>query len=196
MNALLEQFLFESREFSQGIGDKLMQLESAPTDQDVIDELFRLVHTLKGNSGLFTFPEMTRVLHAGEYLLGLVRNGRIAYSRELADRLLDAMDFVMVLCGDIERTEKIDASRAQDSLRMAEALRALMPVAPAEPAVPAANSRESASAAALTTANTTPAALPPLGEVPEATRMEVLRKCHGGEPLHWVCYTPLRECFF
>ena len=98
MNPLLEQFLSESREFSQGIGEKLMQLEDMPNDQGVINELFRLVHTLKGNSGLFTFPEMTRVLHAGEDLLGMVRTGEIAYSRELADRLLDAIDFVMALC--------------------------------------------------------------------------------------------------
>ena len=75
MNPLLEQFLSESREFSQGIGEKLMQLEDMPNDQGVINELFRLVHTLKGNSGLFTFPEMTRVLHAGEDLLGMVRTG-------------------------------------------------------------------------------------------------------------------------
>src|ERR1035438_5024026 len=117
MNPLLDQFLSESREFSQGIGEKLMQMEDAPTDQALINELFRLVHTLKGNSGLFTFPEMTRGLHAGEDLLGLVRSGRIAYSRDLADRLLEAIDFVMLLCADIEATEHIDASRAQDSAR-------------------------------------------------------------------------------
>ena len=59
MSPLLEQFLSESREFSQSIGEKLMQLEDAPNDQGVLDELFRLVHTLKGNSGLFTFPAKT-----------------------------------------------------------------------------------------------------------------------------------------
>jgi two-component system chemotaxis sensor kinase CheA len=108
---------------------KLMQLEQAPNDRDAMDELFRLMHTLKGNSGLFTFPEMTRVLHAGEDLLGMVRSGEIAYSRKLADRLLAAMDFVMVLCGDIEATESIDPSRAEDSVHIAAALRALMPAA-------------------------------------------------------------------
>jgi len=127
MTPLLEQFLSESHEFSQGIGQKLMQLEDQPGDRDAMDELFRLMHTLKGNSGLFAFPEMTRVLHAGEDLLGMVKSEQIAYSRELADRLLAAMDFVMVLCGDIEATESIDASRAQDSVQIAESLRALMP---------------------------------------------------------------------
>src|SRR5664279_3999976 len=109
-NPLLEQFLSESHELLEGICQKLMQLEDAPGDQGVINELFRMVHTLKGNSGLFTFPEMTRVLHAGEDLLGMVRSGRLAYSRELADCLLEAMDYVGVLCGEIESTEKIDAS--------------------------------------------------------------------------------------
>jgi len=192
MNALLEQFLSESREFTQGIGDKLMQLESAPTDQDVINELFRLVHTLKGNSGLFTFPEMTRVLHAGEDLLGLVRNGRVDYSRELADRLLDAMDLVMEMCHDIEATEKIDASRAGDSIRMAASLRALMP---------SEETRTETGSGAATPApagKTAPASIsvPPLGEIPENLRIEAFRRSGDGETLHWITYLPVPECFF
>lgn len=193
MNPLLEQFLSESREFSQGIGEKLMQLEDEPDDQGVINELFRLVHTLKGNSGLFTFPEMTRVLHAGEDLLGMVRNGHLAYSRELADRLLDAIDFVMALCGDIEGTGKIDASKAQASSRMAETLRALIP---AVTEVDSAGLEEATSPATSLTASTGTIELSLIAEIPEATRMEAFRKCHTGEPLHWIRYTPVKECFF
>jgi two-component system chemotaxis sensor kinase CheA len=184
MNPLLDQFLSESREFSQGIGEKLLQLEDAPSDQGVINELFRLVHTLKGNSGLFTFPEMTRVLHAGEDLLGMVRNGRFAYSRQLADRLLDAMDLVMEMCADIEATETIDRSRAEDSVRMADSLRALMPE---ERTAEAAESRAAAPAQI---------ALPPLGEVSEAVRIEAFRRSSDGEPIHWISYQPAPECFF
>jgi len=55
MTPLLEQFLSESSEFSQGIGEKLMQLEEAPNDRGAMDELFRLMHTLKGNSGCSHF---------------------------------------------------------------------------------------------------------------------------------------------
>jgi two-component system chemotaxis sensor kinase CheA len=196
MSPLLEQFLSESREFSQSIGEKLMQLEDAPNDQGVLDELFRLVHTLKGNSGLFTFPEMTRVLHAGEDLLGIVRNGQIAYSRELADRLLDAMDFVMVMCGDIESTESIDASRAQDSLRMAEALRALMP-APATAVLAGADGVAPAAVPTISIAAPLPDSAPPLlDEVPEVIRIDAFLQCQGGDPLHWIVYSPVPECFF
>ena len=129
LNPLLEQFLSEARDLLEITGKKLMQLEDSPKDQSILNELFRCVHTLKGNSGLFTFPEMTRVLHAGEDLLGMVRSGHAVYSRELADRLLNAMDYVGLLLGEIETTEKIDASRASESTLMAEALRKLMPSA-------------------------------------------------------------------
>ncbi len=153
-----------------------------------MDELFRLMHTLKGNSGLFAFPEMTRVLHAGEDLLGMVRSEQIAYSRELADRLLAAMDFVMVLCGDIEATESIDASRAQDSVQIAESLRALMPA-------PAMAIHGAAAPAA--SAEARPDAAPPLfAALPEAARIEAIRQSQGGAALHWIVYSPTPECFF
>ena len=98
MTPLLQQFLSEARELIQAIGEKLMMLEQSPTDESLVKELFRSVHTLKGNSGLFDFPEMTRVLHASEDLMVSVRDGRIAYSQALADALLESMDFVSLLC--------------------------------------------------------------------------------------------------
>jgi two-component system chemotaxis sensor kinase CheA len=88
MNPLLEQFIQEARDFLQNIGEKLIALEDDPCSSELMTELFRYVHTLKGNSGLFDFPEMTRVLHAGEDLMDAVRSNRLAYSRDLADRLL------------------------------------------------------------------------------------------------------------
>lgn len=126
MNPLLEQFLAEARESLQSIAEKLMQLENEPESTDLMVELFRLVHTLKGNSGLFDFPEMTRVLHAGEDLMDAVRSGVVAYSLPLADRLLDAMDFVGMLCDEIESKESVDGSHAGDSVRLAEILRQLI----------------------------------------------------------------------
>jgi two-component system chemotaxis sensor kinase CheA len=189
-NPLLEQFLSESRELLESIGQKLMQLEDAPSDQSLINELFRMVHTLKGNSGLFTFPEMTRVLHASEDLLGKVRNGEMAFSRELTDHLLSAMDFVGLLSNEIELTECIDASRAADSARLAESLRALMPEA--------SDSSESSQSHPVTTKSTADALtqLPPLTEIPEALRMEAFRRCGEGENFHWIAYRPASDCFF
>jgi chemotaxis protein histidine kinase CheA len=191
-NPLLEQFLSESSELLEGIGQKLMQLEDSPNDRRVIDDLFRSVHTLKGNSGLFTFPEMTRVLHAGEDLLGKVRNGEMTFSRELADCLLDAMDFVGLLSNEIESTGCIDASRAADSVLLAESLRALIAdFSDSAKSGPARSTPVTTKSTAVTLTE-----IPPLSEVPEALRIEAFRRCGDGEKFHWIAYQPVPECFF
>ena len=194
MNPLLEQFLSEARDFLQGIGEELMQLEKAPEDKELLVSLFRLVHTLKGNSGLFEFPEMTRVLHAGEDLMDAVRNGRLAFTQGLADELLDAMDFVGLLCDEIEATGGIAAIRAADSARLAAALRALIALHAAPDAQETCEALFADAASALELGSS-PAQLP-LGELSEALRMAAYQRVQQGELLHWVCYQPIAECFF
>ncbi|NJA89964.1 chemotaxis protein CheA [Rhodocyclus tenuis] len=199
MNPLLTQFLSEARDFLQSIAEKLMQLESAPNDSEAMNELFRAVHTLKGNSGLFDFPEMTRVLHAGEDLLDAVREEHLAYSRALADQLLDAMDFVGMLCDEIESQGAIGAQHASVGAELAAALREFMTsdsdTAPdAAPAAPADLARAVAS--------NTPDSIflaPPAGEllaIPEDIRRAAWQRAHDGASLYWLCYTPDEQCFF
>lgn len=207
MSPLLEQFLSEARDFLQGIGEKLMQLERAPDDVELMTELFRFVHTLKGNSGLFDFPEMTRVLHAGEDLMDAVRNGRVAYSQQLADRLLDAMDFVGMLCDEIEAEGGIGAAFAADSARLTESLRQLM--ASAERDAAARGGEEAVASLSASPdvpptdpnspVGTQPSAAKidlPLAGIPEAARMAAYRRARAGDALHWLSYAPAEECFF
>ena len=199
MSPLLEQFLAEAREFLQGIGENLLELEQSPQDSELLVSLFRMVHTLKGNSGLFEFPEMTRVLHAGEDLMDAVRDGRVAFSQGLADQLLDAMDFVAVLCDEIEAGGRIDASRAADSANLAVALRALMsqPQAGGPPALGEALPDNAASAAGAVAQPSAPAVSTfPLAAIPEATRLAAYQRALDGEALYGIVYQPINECFF
>ena len=203
MNPLLEQFLSEARDFLQGIGEKLMQLEQAPDNAELMVVLFRLVHTLKGNSGLFEFPEMTRVLHAGEDLMDAVRQGHVAYSQPLADQLLDAMDFVSLLCDEIESDGSINASRAAEGARLAQALRDLIVNQTiASTAVDAGNvGTEHVGALAADTSPSSSAVRPlakqlPLADIPEAVRLAAFGLAQAGDALYWLAYTPIAECFF
>ena len=183
MNPLLEQFLSESRDFLQGIGENLLRLEDDPGDKDVVNELFRLVHTLKGNSGLFEFPTMTRVLHAGEDLMDEVRQDRVAFSRQIADHLLDAMDFVGLLCDEIEASGGHLASGLGDSVRIAEGLRLLIPEAAAAPGASLPLPQPKAQAALE------------LEGIPEAVRLEAYREA-GASGLFLVRYHPAEGCFY
>jgi two-component system chemotaxis sensor kinase CheA len=192
MSPLLEQFLSEARDFLQGIGEKLMELEDAPADVELMTSLFRMVHTLKGNSGLFEFPEMTRVLHAGEDLMDAVRQGRVDYSKELADRLLDAMDFVGMLCDEIEARGGIGATHAADSARLAESLRQLIAAVEGTAAVAVAAALIE-TVAKVVAADNRPL---PLADIPEDVRMNAYRQACDGAVLHWLDYAPAEECFF
>jgi two-component system chemotaxis sensor kinase CheA len=194
MNALLEQFLSEAREALEGIGEKLMQLESAPDDVELMTQLFRLVHTLKGNSGLFDFPEMTRVLHAGEDLMDAVRNGRVHYSQALADRLLDAMDFVGMLCDDAEVERAVAPHVAQDAVALAGKLRELIGSTPVD-AQFVEVVREAAAAATESVGRTWLDA-DTVCRIPEAYRLAAMRQAQSGAGLLWLHYAPSEECFF
>lgn len=126
MTLLRDQFILETRDLLQGISEKLMQLEDAPEHVELLESLFRMVHTLKGNSGLFDVPEMTRVLHACEDLMDAVRRRQVAYSEVLADRLLDAMDFVAMLCDGLEMEAEQADPHAQEAVQIASSLRQLI----------------------------------------------------------------------
>ncbi|NBC49960.1 MAG: chemotaxis protein CheA [Gammaproteobacteria bacterium] len=208
MNPLLDQFLSESRDAIQAIGEKLLQLETAPDDQALMGELFRLVHTLKGNSGLFDLPEMIRVLHAAEDLMDTVRAGRATYSQALADQLLEAMDFVSAVLDEIQQAETdslpANAERSAAAVDLAQALRQFKPET---------ERSEAAGAAAASAPTTEPATEPSaesaapraaadaermtaLARVPEAVRMDLYQRIIAGEQFFWVCYEPEEECFY
>jgi two-component system chemotaxis sensor kinase CheA len=186
---ILQQFLSESRDCLHDIGEKLMQLENTPGDAALMGELFRLVHTLKGNSGLFDFPEMSRVLHAAEDLMTVAREGEIVFSQTIADCLLDAMDFVGLLQDEIEATGRTDASHATASARLAEGLRQLI----------------THSARAIVTVDVdlssiaidvSPGLALSLTDVPEGIRMAWYRLGSKASPLLWIAYRPEADCFF
>ena len=134
---------------------------------------------------------MTRVLHASEDLMGAVRDGRVVYSRELADHLLDAMDFVGLMCEEIEAKGGIDLSHSVDSARLSEALRGLI----------AGNATVDAVCAVETDTPISEVSSPaptvfPLVDIPEAVIMDAYRRAREGDALHWLVYTPAEECFF
>jgi two-component system, chemotaxis family, sensor kinase CheA len=194
MNALLEQFLSESRDFLQGIGEKLMQLEDEPNNTEFMVELFRFVHTLKGNSGLFDFPEMTRVLHASEDLMDSVRNGHVAYSQKLADQLLEAMDFVGMLIDEIESTGEISNQYVDTSASLAKELRALIVKIPDVEGSDAISILLESSELE-TSAVTSEFELPAL-QLPEEISVDLYRKSCEGTPVVFLRYQPDSESFF
>lgn len=118
MSELFDQFVVEAQELLETAGGALLALERDPADRASVDELFRAFHTLKGASGLFDMAAFTRLVHAGEDMLSLLRDGRRSMTPELADRLFRALDQCARWVAALEDSGALpaDAAQAADTL--------------------------------------------------------------------------------
>ncbi len=194
---LLDQFILEARECLEMIGQRLLDVEREPENRELLNDLFRSVHTLKGNCGLFEFKALERVVHAGEDLLDRVRNGTLAYNDHIADALLEAMDYTAELVDMIAAEGGLPASVDERSQQLAADLRRhLDPSAAAAAAhAPAAAHAAPTEAAAVSASAPAPLAeAAPLEPRPDwLERLPADLVAAGGVALR---YKPEAECFF
>lgn len=89
----LKDFIDESTEIIANLNDGLLELEENPTGRDdLVNDLFRYFHNMKGNSGIIGYNELNALTHEAETLLNNVRQGKLTPSHELIDLLLLAAD--------------------------------------------------------------------------------------------------------
>ena len=101
---LTKEFIAESQEGLERMELCLTQLEKKPDDEELVAEIFRAVHTIKGTTGFLGFSRLERLAHAGESLLGALRDHRLAVSTELISGLLELMDGLRGILHIIEAT--------------------------------------------------------------------------------------------
>ncbi|HEX3005261.1 MAG TPA: Hpt domain-containing protein, partial [Angustibacter sp.] len=104
MAEIIQEFLVESHENLDQLDHDLVELEQDPGSRDLLSSVFRTIHTIKGTSGFLAFHQLESVTHVGESLLSRLRDGEIAMTPRVTSGLLDMVDAVRALLGDIERT--------------------------------------------------------------------------------------------
>ena len=134
MNPLLAQFLAEADELLTVLDQGVLRLERDPDNADLVNEVFRAAHTIKGSSGLFDFPELTRLVHAAEDLLDAVRSGRIALEPALTDHLFAAFDLVRSWLSQVSAAERLPATAGAEGAVLIARLRAPLGGSGAAPA--------------------------------------------------------------
>lgn len=92
MNQYLEIFTEETKEHLQSLNQCLLQMEKDPDDSSVLNEIFRVAHTLKGMSGTMGFNRMSVLTHDMEDVLHALRSNEIKASPELIDLLFKCLD--------------------------------------------------------------------------------------------------------
>ena len=99
---ILVDFIIEAREILDQLESDFVQLEEAPENGKLIGNIFRGVHTLKGNSGFFAFKRLEKVSHAGETLLVKLRDGALSLDKQKINALLSALDTLREIISGIE----------------------------------------------------------------------------------------------
>ena len=113
MAALLDAFIAESDEGLAAAEEALLVLERSPEDAGALASVFRAVHTLKGNSGIFDFEAIARIAHAMEDLLDRLRAGQTVVSNGIITLLLESVDALRGLLFESDRKRVLSAAELQ-----------------------------------------------------------------------------------
>ncbi|MDM8543515.1 Hpt domain-containing protein, partial [Desulfococcaceae bacterium HSG9] len=103
--SLLEDFITESVEHLEDMETKLLQLESDPENHEILNDIFRSIHTIKGASDYMGLERIAELAHKLENLLDLLRKNEITFTDNILDTLITARDRIVLLIGDLELTQ-------------------------------------------------------------------------------------------
>ncbi|MBB6601649.1 chemotaxis protein CheA [Bacillus sp. FSL M8-0266] len=101
VNQYLDIFLDESREHLQTCNEKLLDLEKNPTDLQLVNDIFRAAHTLKGMSATMGYADMAQLTHHLENMFDAIRNEQMIVTPESMDTMFEALDHLEAMVQSI-----------------------------------------------------------------------------------------------
>ena len=104
MKEILNDFLTESTEMIDVLDQRFLALEADPNNADLLNEIFRAMHSMKGGAGFLGFTHLVDVTHRGESILNKMRQGEMAVVPAIINVILEAVDVVKALMHDIRAT--------------------------------------------------------------------------------------------
>ena len=134
MDDLLREFLTETNESLDTVDNQLVRFEQEPNNAKILDNIFRLVHTIKGTCGFLGLPRLESLAHAAETLMGKFRDG-MPVTGEAVTLILNTIDRIKDILSQLEATE---AEPEGDDRDLIDALERMVELGAAEPAAPAA----------------------------------------------------------
>lgn len=119
LNNLLNDFISESEERLDVLNHSLLKLEKEPTNKECINSIFRIAHTLKGDSAVMGFEKFKQITHKMEDVFHLIRNNKLKVTPSIIDIFLSSCDFLRSLLAKIN-TPELDSIDIQNVLNSLE----------------------------------------------------------------------------
>jgi two-component system chemotaxis sensor kinase CheA len=122
MKEIIDDFLVEADELLHSLDTNLVKLETTPDDLNLLNEIFRAAHTIKGTSSFLGFEQVTNLTHKMEDILNKLRKAEMMVTPAIMDLLLESLDLLKVLIGNVHESnfEEIDLTSIIDRLIAAQ----------------------------------------------------------------------------
>ena len=118
-------FLQETHEYIETLENEIIDLESDPTNKEIINNVFRPFHTLKGVSGFMGLKLLTKISHETENLLDMARNDKLAIDESVIQGILNSLDLIKAIVNKLSpenRKEQIDPARIDQQINLLKIL--------------------------------------------------------------------------
>ena len=132
MDELLRDFLTETHESIDVVDVELVRFERDPNNASILNNVFRLVHTIKGTCGFLNLPRLEALTHAAEALMGKFRDGA-RVTGEAVTLVLETIDRVKILLDQLERNQAEPAGDDRDLIVKLERMAAVTAASVASP---------------------------------------------------------------
>jgi two-component system chemotaxis sensor kinase CheA len=148
MDDLLRDFLTETNENISVLDSELVKLEQNPNDPELLGNIFRLVHTIKGTCGFLGLPRLEMLAHAAENVLGKIRDGELIVTADAVTLILESLDGIKSILAVLESTEAEPPGSDADLIERLNKLASGEPAGAAKTALKASKSKSAPKAAA------------------------------------------------
>ncbi|MBN1916567.1 MAG: chemotaxis protein CheA [Verrucomicrobia bacterium] len=124
---LLLEFIAESQEHLDTVDEKLLEYERSPADPELINTIFRAIHSIKGAAGFFNLTAIAELSHKLETLLNELRNAKREPTPEIIDVLLSSADMLKRLVNELSANTdaQIDLLVGEDKAGLEHVMRRL-----------------------------------------------------------------------
>ena len=109
-NSLLRDFITETGEHLEEIERNVLRLEQQPDDEEVLNEVFRSIHTIKGSSEYLGMERIAELSHKLESLLDSMRRGERSANADIIDLLMGCNDRIGILVSELDQHQTEQSS--------------------------------------------------------------------------------------
>src|SRR5437660_9791089 len=121
MDDLLREFLTETSESLDTVDNQLVRFEQEPNNAKILDNIFRLVHTIKGTCGFLGLPRLEALAHAGETLMGKFRDG-MPVTADAVSLILSTIHRIQLILAELERASAEPPGSDEDLISVLECM--------------------------------------------------------------------------